>query len=67
MNKVILSGIIMAIIIGIIAVLYAGNFLESKWTESTPKSLEEATKGESQPQGRSLSIEFDEKMGLSAP
>jgi hypothetical protein len=68
MNKVILSGIIIVIIIGIVSVLYTSTFLvESKGIESTPKSSEEATKSESQPQGRNLSIEFDEKIGLSAP
>lgn len=68
MNKVILSGIIIVIIIGIVSVLYTSTFLvESKGIESTPKSSEEATKNESQPQGRNLSIEFDEKIGLSAP
>jgi hypothetical protein len=69
MNKVILSGIIIVIIIGIVSVLYTSTLVKNanEGIESMPKSPEEASEEESIPQGRNLSIEFDEKMGLSAP
>ena len=70
MNKIIISGIIIAIIIGIVSVLYTITFLvenPNEGIESTPKSPEEVSEKESMPQGRNLSIEFDEKMSLSAP
>jgi hypothetical protein len=69
MNKIILSGIIIAIIIGILSVLYTSTFLvenPNEGTESTgnPK---EPSENESMPQGRNLTLEFDEKMGFSTP
>jgi hypothetical protein len=69
MNKVVLSGIIIVIIIGIVSVLYTSTLVENanEGIESMPKSPEEASEKESTPQGRNLSIEFDEKIGLSAP
>jgi len=67
MNKVILGGLIVAIIIGII--LSVSIFLIENpniGSVPTPTSQDEINE-ESLPQGRHLSIEFDEKMGLSAP
>lgn len=70
MNKLILSGIIIAIIIGIISVLYTSTFLvenPNEGTKSTSGNSKEPSEQESMPQGRNLTLEFDEKMGLSAP
>ncbi|HEY7367250.1 MAG TPA: hypothetical protein VH562_02170 [Nitrosopumilaceae archaeon] len=69
MNKVVLSGIIIVIIIGIVSILYTSTLVENinEGIESTPISPEETSEEESTPQGRNLSIEFDEKIGLSAP
>jgi hypothetical protein len=69
MNKIVLSGIIIVIIIGIISILYTSTLVENinEGIESTPISPEETSEEESTPQGRNLSIEFDEKIGLSAP
>jgi hypothetical protein len=70
MNKLILSGIIIAIIIGITSVLYTSTFLvenQNKGTKSTSGNSKESSEQESMPQGRNLTLEFDEKMGLSAP
>jgi len=66
MNKVVFCGIIIVIIIGIVSVLYT-IVNTNEGIESMPKSPEEASEKESTPQGRNLSIEFDEKIGLSAP
>jgi len=65
MKKFILAGIIITIIIGTVSVLLLGTFLAKNEKEGT-----EFTSGspkESMPQGRNLTIEFNEKMGLSAP
>ena len=69
MNKFIIIGIIIVIIIGIVSVVSAGTLIEDskKGMKSIPESIEEGNGNESMPQGRNLSIEFDEKMGLSAP
>ncbi len=73
MNKVVIIGIILAgMILGIWAVLSLDSFSILEDNEIGEKSPilgieEEETKKESKPQGRNLSIEFDEKMGLSAP
>lgn len=70
MKKFILAGIIITIIIGTVSVLLLGTFLaknEKNGTESTSGSPKEPSEKESMPQGRNLTIEFDEKMGLSAP
>jgi len=69
MNKFIIIGIIIAIIIGIVSVVSAGTLIKDvkEGMKSTPESTEKANGNESMPQGRDLSIEFDEKMGLSAP
>jgi len=68
MNKFIIIGIIIAIIIGII--LSTSAFLVDITKEgigTTPGSQEGTNDKESVPQGRDLSIEFDEKMGFEAP
>ncbi len=73
MKKVVIIGIVVSgIIIGILAVLSLDSFSILEDDEIGEKSPilgieEEETKKESKPQGRNLSIEFDEKMGLSAP
>jgi len=69
MNKFIIIGIIIAIIIGIVSVVSAGTLIEDlkEGMRSMPKSTEKANGNESMPQGRNLSIEFDEKMGFSVP
>ena len=69
MNKFIIIGIIVTIIIGIVSVVSASTLIEDikEGMKSTPESVEEANGNESMPQGRSLSIEFNEKMGFSAP
>ena len=69
MNKFIIIGIIIAIIIGIVSVVSAGTLIEhtKKGIKSTSGSPEKTNETETMPQGRNLSIEFDEKMGLSAP
>jgi len=72
-NKVVIIGIVVSgIIIGILAVLSLDSFsiLEDDEVGGESPILEieeEETKNESKPQGRNLSIEFNEKMGLSAP
>ena len=69
MNKGVIIGIVIAgIAIGIIAALSVGSLSmfegeENPISENEPDMKE----SESKPQGRDLSIEFDEKMGLSAP
>ena len=70
MKKFILAGIIIVIIIGTVSVLLLGTFLaknEKGGTESTSGSPKESGENESMSQGRNLTIEFNEKMGLSAP
>jgi len=72
-NKVVIIGIVVSgIIIGILAVLSLDSFSILEDDEVVGESPileieEEETKNESKPQGRNLSIEFNEKMGLSAP
>jgi hypothetical protein len=65
MNKFIIIGIIISIIIGIVlsSTFLIGITMEG--TGSTPGTQE--GNEESVPRGRNLSIEFDEKMGFSAP
>ena len=65
MKKFILAGLIITIIIGIISALLLGTFWAKNEKEGT-KSTSGSPK-ESMPQGRNLTIEFNEKMGLSAP
>ncbi len=71
MNKIIIIGIILAgVILGILAVISLSSFsiLEDVGEEIPILDIgEEVTKNQSKPQGRNLSIELDEKMGLSAP
>ena len=70
MNKFILIGIMIVIIIGIVSVLLLGIFLAENGKEgtgSTSGNPKELSKKESIPKGRNLTIEFDEKMGFSAP
>ena len=69
MQKGVIIGIIISgIVIGIIAGFSLGA-LSGLDDETSPISQIEDEKEEnvSKPQGRDLSIEFDEKMGLSAP
>jgi hypothetical protein len=67
MNKFIIIGIIIAIIIGIILLTSAflGNIV--KEGIGSTESQEGLNENKSEPQGRNLSIEFDEKMGFEAP
>ncbi len=72
MKKVVIIGMVVSgIIIGILAVLSLDSFSILEDDEIGEKSpilgIEEKEKNESKPQGRNLSIELDEKMGLSAP
>ena len=72
MKKVAIIGIILAVlVIGIMSVLSLGNFSipEDNDALSEPILDKEAEDldPETKPPGRNLSIEFDEKMGLSAP
>lgn len=73
MNKIIIIiGIILAgVILGILTVISFSSFsiLEDDVGEEIPilGIGEEETKNKSKPQGRNLSIELNEKMGLSAP
>jgi len=67
MNKIILVGIIVSIIIGIVL---SSTFLVDITKEgigSRPGSQEGTNEKGPMPQGRNLTIEFDEKMGFSAP
>ncbi len=68
---IIIIGIILAgVILGILAVISFSSFsiLEDVGEEIPILGIgEEETKNKSKPQGRNLSIELDEKMGLSAP
>jgi len=71
-KKVVIIGIVVSgIIIGILAVLSLDSFSILEDDEIGEKSpilgIEEKEKNKSKPQGRNLSIELDEKMGLSAP
>lgn len=61
-KSVIIGIVVSGIIIGIFASLSFGSF--SMFEDEKEPILEE---DESKPQGRNLSIELDEKMGLSAP
>ncbi len=70
MNKAVLIGMIgSGIIIGIFAVLAFNSFsiLEDDDLPSESILDKEDPELEPKPQGRDLSIELDEKMGLSAP
>jgi len=69
MNKFIIIGIIIAIIIGIVSIVSASTLIEDvkEGIKSIPESTEKVNANQSMPQGRNLSIEFDEKMGFSAP
>jgi len=69
MNKFIIIGIIIAIIIGIVSIVSVSTLIEDVKEEmkSIPESIEKVNSNQSMPQGRNLSIEFDEKMGFSAP
>ena len=69
MVKGVIIGIIAAgIVIGIVIGLSLGSLsiLESE-KDSISEKEQDTQESESKPQGRDLSIEFDEKMGLSAP
>ncbi len=72
MNKGIIIGIIVAgIIIGFLAVFSFDPFtlIDNSDNEKTPifENDEKNSSNDSKPQGRDLSIEFDEKMGFSSP
>ena len=69
-NKAVVIGIVgTGIIIGIFAVLAFNSFsiLEDDDLSSEPILDKDDPELEPKPQGRDLSIELDEKMGLSAP
>ena len=69
-NKAVVIGIIgSGIIIGIFAILSLDSFsiIENNDELSEPILGEGDSELEPKPQGRDLSIELDEKMGLSAP
>jgi len=71
MNKAVIIGIVgTGIIIGIFAVLSLGSFSILEDDELSEPILEKEVEDsglEPKPQGRDLSIELDEKMGLSTP
>ncbi len=71
MNKAVVIGIIgTGIIIGIFAILSLDSFSVTKVNDESIEPIlgkEVDSDLESKPQGRNLSIELDEKMGLSAP
>jgi hypothetical protein len=69
-NKAVVIGIVgSGIIIGIIGILSLDSFsiIENNDESSEPILGEGDSELEPKPQGRDLSIELDEKMGLSAP
>ena len=66
MNKIIIFSVI-AVIIGGIFLLILTYFPAEDLKESTETQGESKIEEENQPQGRNLSIQLDEKMGLSAP
>jgi preprotein translocase subunit Sec63 len=70
-NVVILALVVSGIVIGILAILSLDSFsiIENKDNTSEPiLGIEEKdSEKEQKAPGRDLSIEFDEKMGLSAP
>ena len=68
-NKGVIIGIVVSgIVIGIFVGLSFGSFSIIEGKKSPNSEIEEKNdENESKPQGRNLSLEFDEKMGLSAP
>lgn len=69
-NVVILALVVSGIVFGILAILSLDSFsiIENKDNTSEPiLGIEEKDSEEQKAPGRDLSIEFDEKMGLSAP
>ena len=72
MNKAVIIGIVIsAIVIGILLVMSLDSFSNLKDDDLTsePNFIEDGEDSENEPNstGRNLSIEFDEKMGLSTP
>ena len=69
MNRGVIIGVIISgIVIGIIAGLSFGSLSVLDGENSPISEIEpEIQETESKPQGRDLSLEFNEKMGLSAP
>jgi hypothetical protein len=65
MKRFIIIGIIIAIIIGITILSILVDL--TGVMKPMPESQEETNENPLLPQGRNLSIEFDEKMGFSAP
>ena len=68
MNKIVLGGILGAIIIGISVLGMA--FLMGEGNEenrSMPEKQTSSNENQTKSQGRNLTIEFDEKMGFSTP
>lgn len=68
-NKGVIIGIVVSgVVIGIFVGLSLGSFSIIEGEKSPISGIEEEDdENESKPQGRNLSIELDEKMGLSAP
>lgn len=71
MNKAVIVGIAISIvIIGILVVLSLDSFsnlIDDDLTSEPILENDEDSQDVSKPSGRNLSIELDEKMGLSAP
>ena len=73
MKRIAIIGIISAIVIvGIVSALSIGSFSMNDGskevkTESASEDSEKKNEQESKPIGRNLSIELEEKMGLSTP
>jgi hypothetical protein len=72
MNKAVIIGIaVFAIVIGILVVLSLDTFSNLKDDDLSSEPIlgngEDNLGNEQKPPGRNLSIELDEKMGLSAP
>ena len=71
MNKAVIVGIVVsAVIIGILVVLSLDSFSNLKDDDFTSEPILENDTKDSQDEptsGRNLSLELDEKMGLSAP
>ena len=67
MKKAIIVGIIaVVIIVGVLSILSMNNISLTDGSKSTSKDAENGEE-ESNPVGRNLSIELEEKMGFTAP
>ena len=67
MKKAIIVGIIaVVIIVGVLSILSMNNISLTDGSKSTSKDAENGEQ-ESNPVGRNLSIELEEKMGFTAP